>query len=428
MDLRKCGMAGAAAAAACLSLCVGGATHAAEKPRIIYTFPSGTKGNPPRGGSPNGDLIELNGAFYGLAMIGGGNEAPACGAGCGVIYSVTPDGQQELFWEFGAKESAPAIDGNTPLGGLADVDDQFYGVTQFGGNGEGCGTNGCGTVFTIEPGNGFLYHTLYSFNGGADGVQPTGAPLFDKRRLYGTTFGGGTGCGCGIVYDMTLDGQEDVLYTFQGGSDGADPTGPLIKVGDIYYGETLNGGGTGCGGDGCGTVFSIDAAGTENVVYAFKGGSDGETPERGLVAIGKKLYGVTFSGGGDGCTDNAGCGTIFSLTTAGKEKVLYAFSGGTDGSHPRGGLTLVHGNLYGTAQFAGLSGGCSNLGCGTVFSVTPKGKFKLLYTFTGGLNNGTDGCFPAGAMIEMDGDLYGTTTQCGKPLKSSGTVFRMKVN
>ena len=420
------GLVKGAAATAAILLLVAAPGHAADKPKIIYTFPIGkTAGNPARGGEPNGDLILFSGLLYGMTETGGGANQPGCEAGCGVLFSLDPDdGDERLVQVFGGFTDS----GTTPFGGLKFAQDNLYGATEYGGDRTICG-QGCGTVFKVEPGNAFLLTPLHKFQGGSsDGLFPTGAPLYDKQRLYGTTFGGGTGCGgagCGIVYEMTLSGVEDVLYNFQGGNDAREPTGPLIKVGNTYYGESLDGGGTGCGGDGCGTVFSIDAAGTEKVVYAFKGGSDGETPERGLLEYKNKLYGVTFNGGGGPCNDNVGCGTIFSLTTDGKEKVLYAFSGTTDGYNPQGGLIEVNGTLYGTTHFGGVTADCDGLGCGTVFSITPKGKLKTLYAFTGE-HDGTDGCFPEGALLDKDGDLYGTTKQCGKPLKSIGTVFRMK--
>lgn len=405
--------------------------HADGVETVLYEFPAAGKhaSNPPHGGSPNGDLLELDGEFYGLAAIGGGNEAPGCGAGCGVLYSITPDGNQKRLWSFGYNQGAPVDDGNTPFGGLVYANEAFYGVTQYGGGGAGCGF-GCGTIFIFLPGHGYLGE--YAFQGGAnDGLYPTGAPLYDHQNFYGTTYGGGSGCGgagCGVVYEASLSGQTidqvQVIYNFQGGNDGAEPTGPLIKLSHEYYGETLDGGGAGCGSNGCGTVFSVDSAGDESVIYAFKGGQDGETPERGLLVVDKKLYGVTYNGGGGPCGD-VGCGTVFSLTPDGKEKVLYRFTGGTDGSNPHGGLVELNGTLYGTTEHGGVSGTCAGYGCGTVFSITPKGRLKTLYAFTGALNNGTDGCFPEGALTAFNGALYGTTTQCGKPLKSAGTVFRI---
>jgi uncharacterized repeat protein (TIGR03803 family) len=83
------------------------------------------------------------------------------------------------------------------------------------------------------------------------------------------------------------------------------------------YGTTTTGGGSGCGGQGCGTVFEISTAGKESVVYAFKGGSDGAVPEAALVNANNALYGTTAYGGTGGCkTTNEpnGCGTVYKIT------------------------------------------------------------------------------------------------------------------
>jgi uncharacterized repeat protein (TIGR03803 family) len=105
-----------------------------------------------------------------------------------------------------------------------------------------------------------------------------------------------------------------VLYRFRGGSDGRNPQSGLIDVNGTLYGTTYFGGdGTGCYAPGCGTVYSISTSGTEKVLYAFKGGSDGFFPVAGLIDVQGTLYGTTEEGGG-GCSTDDGCGTVFSIT------------------------------------------------------------------------------------------------------------------
>jgi uncharacterized repeat protein (TIGR03803 family) len=64
-------------------------------------------------------------------------------------------------------------------------------------------------------------------------------------------------------------------------------------------------------------------------LYSFKGGTDGELPYAALIAVGGKLYSTTYEGGA------SGVGTVFEVSTSGKERVLYSF--GTDGAYPAGG-------------------------------------------------------------------------------------------
>jgi len=107
--------------------------------------------------------------------------------------------------------------------------------------------------------------------------------------------------------------NEVVLYAFQGGSDAAEPFGGMIKVKGALYGTTISNGYTGSGGSsgswlGSGTVFKITTAGAETVLYSFLGGSDGENPQAGLINVGGTLYGTTANGGA------SGNGTVFKIT------------------------------------------------------------------------------------------------------------------
>lgn len=142
-------------------------------------------------------------------------------------------------------------------------------------------------------------------------------------------------CAAAVVFQMPANAATDhVIYAFKNGSDGALPISQLIAVGGVFYGTTEAGGPAHAG-----VVFGVTAKGVEHVVYAFNGGNDGETPRAGLINVGGLLYGTTAYGGGTGC-GGAGCGTVFSVTPGGVEKIVYAFKGGDDGYQP--GATLLH--------------------------------------------------------------------------------------
>jgi len=169
-----------------------------------------------------------------------------------------------------------------------------------------------------------------------------------------------------------------VLYKFAGRpADGGYPQGDLIDVNGTLYGTTAFGGSSsGCGSIiTCGTVFSVTTAGKEKVLYSFTGGSDGATPLAGLINVNGTLYGTTaFGGGSVFCDGGIGCGTIFSVTTTGAEQVLHTFAGGSaDGANPLADLIDVKGTLYGTTECGGPKCGQSGSlhGCGTVFALTP---------------------------------------------------------
>ena len=109
--------------------------------------------------------------------------------------------------------------------------------------------------------------------------------------------------------------------------------------------------------------------------------------------------------------------------------VLHSFTGGQDGSQPEAGLTMdSSGNLYGTAGAGGEAGGCSGLGCGTVYKLARRGSrwiFSPLYSFTGG----SDGAFPgARVILGPNGTLYGTTFAGGDADGDygAGVVFNLR--
>jgi uncharacterized repeat protein (TIGR03803 family) len=216
------------------------------------------------------------------------------------------------------------------------------------------------------------YKTLYQFTDGKDGGQPSAALTFDHEgNLYGTTCcGGDSSQGDGTVFKLTRSGQswtESVLYSFSGGTDGADPEASVIFDADgNLYGTTTNGGNSNCA-FGCGVVFELtpNSGGgwTEQVLHRFAGdGRDGAVPTAGLIFDSSgNLYGTTSRGGAQ---DE---GTIFQLTPhpgkAWEEKVLYDFVDGSVGGSTSGLILDAKGNLYGTRQF----GGTHNLG--TVFKL-----------------------------------------------------------
>jgi uncharacterized repeat protein (TIGR03803 family) len=278
---------------------------------------------------------------------------------------------------------------------------------------------------------------LYEFTGGSDGILPNGGLIADKSgNLYGTTLEGGsyTLCpayGCGTVFELTPSGagwSETILHTFAGGNDGEIPREGLVadKHGNLY-GTTGNGGYWSAG-----TVFELtpsDGGWTETIIYDFPRRNDGYVPAGALILDGKgNLYGTTEYGGGEGSgiECDRGCGTIFKLTPVGsvwQETILYRFTGGTDGANPLGSLAMdSSGNLYSTASAGGnFTSDCNFYGCGAVIELTRSGGngiASVIYDFTGA----HDGATPlAGAILDREGNLYGTTSEGGDHF--NGNVF-----
>jgi uncharacterized repeat protein (TIGR03803 family) len=219
-------------------------------------------------------------------------------------------------------------------------------------------------------------------------------------------------------------GRTKILLRFNA-HDGAHPFGALIidSAGNLY-GTTQQGGVLPCGPQrGCGTVFELspqsDGTWKEQVLYRFQGGSDGDLVYAGVTldAAGN-LYGTTAAGG-----DND-FGTAYELSPGAggwTETLLHSFASGKgDGEYPTGSLTFDQsGNLYGTT-YVGLNP-CPN---GTVFELSPKGQGGWTETNLHCFSSDTDGFGPSTNVIfDPQGNLY-STTYLGGP-NGYGTVFEL---
>jgi uncharacterized repeat protein (TIGR03803 family) len=304
-------------------------------------------------------------------------------------------------------------DGSQPLAGLSmDRAGSLYGTAAYDGNKSGScsGTSGCGLVYRlVRKNSSWLFYTLYKFSG-PDGQNPEARVIIGPDgSLYGTTVAGGT-AHAGTVFRLqppatackaySCPWTETVLYSFQGGSDGANPAyGDLTfdQAGNIYgttpYGGTSN----------CGVVYELspgNGSWTETILYTFKCGDDGYEPYAGVIFDNAgNLYGTTSAGGG--C-----CGSVYKLTHTGagwSESTIYNFQfpGGAFG----GLISDPSGNLYGITFFNP-----------EVYELSPSNggwTYSALYTFGG---------YGAVAQPTMDaaGNLYGTIV-----LGSNIEVFRL---
>jgi uncharacterized repeat protein (TIGR03803 family) len=305
-------------------------------------------------------------------------------------------------------------DGGSALAGLAiDSKGIIYGTASAGGS------SGAGVVFKMNRQGNLT--VLHNFAGGSDGSTPESRVIIDaKGDLYGTTFAGGA-ADTGTVYRVTKAGKESVLYSFAGGTDGANPIAGLAMdaAGDVY-GTTTAG-----GAYGYGTVFKVTRPTkqgqpwTESILYSFND-TDGQVPVAG-VTLGKRgnLYGTASVGGA------YGYGTVFELQhseSGWTEKIIYTFQMQNDGGTPYGGLTMdASGNLYGTAT----NGGDGSSGGGTVFELTPsKGNwtFNVLYGLAGW---GISGTF-RDLLLDGSGKIYATTHCDGN--NDAGTVYELTLS
>jgi uncharacterized repeat protein (TIGR03803 family) len=267
----------------------------------------------------------------------------------------------------------------------------------------------------IQPAETQTYTVLYTFTGGTDGANPISRLVRDKQgNLYGTTGVGGDlscggGGGCGTVFKLDTTGVLTTLWSFTGGADGQYAAGGLVRdsAGNLY-GTTLD------SNPGFGTVFKVDSTGHHTVLHTFTG-PDGESPQADLIrdAAGN-LYGTAQFGGPHGM------GVVFKLDSAANYTVLYDFRL-RDGNNPYAGLIRdSKGNLYGTT-FGGGTGHHN----GTVFKLGRTGHETILLNFDGH----SGGLWPESDLIrDSSGNLYGTTNRGGNPgcvQYGCGTVFKL---
>lgn len=283
----------------------------------------------------------------------------------------------------------------------------------------------CGGVFHLVPSPGvqrtvsapWNYTSIYNFTGGNDGANPTGPLTFDRSgNIYGTTDRGGS-AGFGTIYELMRSGNdwtETVLHSALGNGDGVLPVnGVVFDTSGNLYGVFEGGGPTGRG-----AVYELSPSGsgwTEQILYGFTGGRDGEAPTSVILDASGNLFGTTGAGG----TGNGG--TVFELARANGSwnfSTLYSLSGRGGGCGPSGGQVMdAAGNLYGTTYCNGA------YGYGSVFKLAPnQGNWTYtdLHDFTGG----NDGNRPNGGLVfDAHGNLYGTTFSGG--LDGGGVVFEI---
>ena len=250
--------------------------------------------NTTNGANPLAGLAQgPDGSFYGTTQNGGTNHVAS--GGDGTIFKVTTNGILTRLASFNTTNGA------NPVAGLTLAPDgSFYGTTAYGGTND-VANGGDGTVFRVTT-NGTLTR-LISFNG-TNGANPlAGLALSTNGSLYGTTSGGGTD-GSGTIFKVTTNGILTTLYSFTGGHDGSSPAAGLVLGADgNFYGTTSSG-----GVDSSGAAFQITTDGIFTALYSFTGGSDGAQPAAGLVeGNAGHFYGATQLGGTNGA------GTLFQL-------------------------------------------------------------------------------------------------------------------
>jgi uncharacterized repeat protein (TIGR03803 family) len=176
---------------------------------VLYRFKGLSDGAFP--GAPL--FMDKAGNLYGTTTRGGDdkgncNHTNELLPGCGTIFEIDTAGTFSVLFTF------DSADGYSPNQIMQDAHGNLYGSTPSGGNGKcsyGDYAIGCGVVFKLTPSG--QESVLHNFRGQRDGGNPSGAVVEDsKGNFYGTTYYGGdlscvpyngSGPGCGVIFELT---------------------------------------------------------------------------------------------------------------------------------------------------------------------------------------------------------------------------------
>ncbi len=379
-----------------------------------------------------------------LASCNGGGDD----SGSPPLLGATPPAGVTIY-AFSNGTASPQSDGAEPKGTLtaATVNGQtvLFGRTAIGGS------NGCGTIFSINP-DGSNYNVQYRF-GGADGCDPRHDAMIvnpNDGRLYGTTQGvnqtiakpppPNTYGNWGQIFSFTpatsIPTPVNAVRTFANPSPTAAPfdaaqqhsSFSIDPVTGMLYGQSAAGGATNDG-----MLYAVSPDGSQFVdLYDFTK-DNGRDPHGRIVLQGGVLYGIARSDGklpgGAPSGSSYGYGSVYAYTLTtplanGPVTVLHVFAGApNDGAFSDhgyltpvtiGGKTI----LFGMTQCGGA--GPKNASCkgngdgsGVIFQIDPAAT-------PGGA---TDGALPYGSLMYDGAYLYGTTSAGGA--YGNGTVFRV---
>jgi uncharacterized repeat protein (TIGR03803 family) len=332
---------------------------------------------------------------YGTTLYGGAK-------GAGTLFSVTSAGRAVTLHRFAA-----ATEGSQPNDMLAvDPQGNVYGTTQAGGK------FGGGTVYQFTTAH--KLKVLHAFDADTgDGSGPLqGLVRGTNGALYGAAAGGAINTN-GSVFEIDPKGFYITRYRFKSGGDGHCPFSSVaVDSNGNLFGTVV---GNGFGGDPNGAVWKLSPANKLTPLYRFRDGTDGEYPDQSpIVDKAGNVYGTIIKKNGV-----VYAGAVWKIDTSGKFSIIHQFAGKADGFGPNGPLMInTDGNLYGTTQSGG--GTAARPGYGTLFRITPAGRFTVIHTFTG-----ADGSNPTGTLAhDAAGAIYGATT--GDSGGTGGTVYKIR--
>ena len=330
----------------------------------------------------------------------------SAGGGKGTIYKVRPDGSDWLK----VHDFSSADGYSVPEELVSDGTGMLWGVATTGG------THSAGGIFRFNTATnvGGLIHSLNNGASAFEGSDPTGRLFYDGSGLmWGTASRGGDGYGTLFSINITTTDFTRVLKIPSGF--GYAPGGLTMDGSGRFWGTLTSG-----GASNAGQLFRWSSFGGFASVFDFTGTTGSRKGSSGRPCYfdgAVTMWGVTAAGG----TSNNG--TIFKINTSTNAFVTVVeftgTSGANKGSSPWGSLVSDgSGYLWGTT----LTGGAGDQG--TVFKIDQStGVMTTVFEY-GNTSLADPGSSPiAGLFSDGTGSLWGTTNQGG--IARNGTVFKI---
>jgi uncharacterized repeat protein (TIGR03803 family) len=188
--------------------------------------------------------------------------------------------------------------------------------------------------------------------------------------------------------------------------EGHGSTARLLLNNNTLYGTNVGG-----GPFGNGTIFAVDTDGSNfRVLHQFDG-TDGSNPRGSLTLFGSRLFGTAHARG------SFNDGTLFSLETDGSDfQILHHFQDRPDGRNSNSPPIEVGSRLYGTTVGGGNGGG-------VLYAINPDGSdYEIVFSF-----NGSTGLFPGG-LLRIGDRFYVQNAAFGTGPFVSGAVISIGID
>jgi uncharacterized repeat protein (TIGR03803 family) len=264
----------------------------------LHSFTGGVDGE-----APEYELVPgPDGGLYGTTC-----DAPTYH---GTVFKISTNGVYAHLHAFQTFEEGTGPNSRLVLAS----DGKLYGTTSYGGS------SNVGMVFKLSTDGAFT--NLHSFNKSDGGWPETGLVQGIDGYLYGTTFNGGSN-GYGTYFKVSTNGEFTSLYSVTRGDGGSNPIYELVqgKNGNLYGLNPY------AGAYGKGNIFRITTNGVFKSIYSFTGGTNGANP-RGTLVQGDDgaFYGTTENGGAYGTVFRASIMPAFQTALLSNNTLALAWS------------------------------------------------------------------------------------------------------